>query len=743
MRTRHSLNLLAVLILIVLSACSAGPVPAPSAPPVTASAATSAQAPTSQPAPSPTAAPLPTPTRAPLPPTVVSVTPDRGEEAVLAAPVVVTFDQPMDPVTTGAAFTIEPKTPGQVKVQGNALTFSPAEPLQRGTEYRVTLAETAASTAGLKLQQPISFRFATAGYLEVTSTQPADGAADVGVDNPITVAFNRPVVPLVGVREQASLPQPLTITPTLTGTGEWINTSIYRFTAEKGLAASTTYSVTVNAGLEDTTGGVLEEAYTFGFRTADPVVIRWQPENSINVGIERPISVTFSMPMDRTSTEAAFSLQDEAGKPVAGIFNWNKEDTELGFKPAQLLKFDAKYEAEVGLTAQAASGQGSLRDNRRQRYPFLTVPLPSVKRTYPAQGDKNVAPEGSVRFEFAGPMAPGSFGKETITILPKPTQVYTYYNEGENYLYLDFNRLPDTDYSVTLSGKAADPYGNTLGEDYTLRFRTRGYDPILQLNNQTLVGTYNAYTSTQAVVLYRNLPEVRFDLYSVTPDEFLTLTGREFWQKWENYRPKEENRIREWSRASTAARNRVGYMREPLLTEDEKQLPSGVYYLEIDGNLPNGQRPPRQLLVRSDLNVTLKASTAEALAWVTDLKTGQPVNGAQVRFADNGGNDVKVLTGADGIAKAKLTAPRQTWDPLLAVATTGTGGFGVASSQWQDGISPWDFGAMGASEPDPYIGYVYTDRPIYRPDQTVYWKAIFRRDNDAQFALPRPASRSP
>ena len=741
MHTRYSLNLLAVLVLVILSACSAGPSPTSSSSPVTAPtqapASQPAVPPTSQPVP-PTAAPLPTPTRAPLPPTVVSVTPDRGEEAILAAPVVVTFDQPMDPATTGAAFAIEPKTAGQVKVQGNALSFTPAKPFKRGTEYRVTLAESAASTAGLRLQQPISFKFATAGFLEVTNTQPADGAENVSVDSTITVAFNRPVVPLVGTRDLASLPQPLTITPTLTGTGEWINTSIYRFTPAQGLAASTVYTVTVEASLEDTTGGILEKPYTFGFSTSDPTVVRWQPENSTSVRIEQPISVTFSMPMDRASTEAAFSLVDEAKKPVAGSFNWNKDGTELGFKPTQLLKFGAKYEAGVELTARSANGQGTLRDNRRQQFPFLTVPLPSVKRTDPAQGLKSVDPSGGVRFEFAGPMAPGSFGKEAITVLPKPTQVYTYYNESENYLYLDFYKAPDTDYSVTLAGKVADPYGNTLGEDYVLRFRTRGLDPILQLNNQTLVGTYNAYTGTQAVVLYRNLPEVRFDLFSVTPDEFLTLTGGEFWQKWENFQPKQENRIRAWTRPGKAARNRVGYMREPLLTADEKPLPAGVYYLETDGDLPRGERPPRQLLVRSDLNVTLKASTDEALAWVTDLKTGQPVSGAQVRFADNGANDVKAVTGADGIAKVKLTSPRRTWEPLVAFATTEAGGFGVASTSWQDGISPWDFGTQGAAEADPYIGYVYTDRPIYRPDQTVYWKAIFRRDNDAQFALPAP-----
>ena len=165
MRTRRFLNLLAVLVLVILSACSARPSPTPSSSPTTAPTLAPVQAPaskpvvptTSQPA-APTATPLPTPTRAPLPPTVVSVTPDRGEEAALAAPVVVTFDQPMDPATTRAAFAIEPKVKGEVKVQGNALTFSPAESLQRKTAYRVTLAESATSAAGLPLQQPVCFQ---------------------------------------------------------------------------------------------------------------------------------------------------------------------------------------------------------------------------------------------------------------------------------------------------------------------------------------------------------------------------------------------------------------------------------------------------------------------------------------------------------------------------------------------------------------------------------------------------------
>ncbi len=659
---------------------------------------------------------------------------------MVAAPVVVTFDQPMDPVSTRAAFSIEPAVKGEVQVKGNQLTFTPIERLERDRTYRISLAATAASASGLRLQQPVSFKFKTVGYLQVTSSQPADGTLDVSVDTPIVIAFNRPVVPLtpVGAPSRTDLDSLLVITPTLEGKGEWVNTSIYRFTPLVGLAAATTYTVTVKAGLEDTTGGVLEAPYTFSFRTAEPVVLRWSPENLRNVRVERPISVTFSMSMDPASTEAAFSLAEEGGERVDGTFTWSADGTELGFKPGRVLKFGARYTATVATSAQARTGGGTLRDTPARTITIQTVSLPRVTRTEPTDGARSFPPDSGVRFIFAGPMNPATFVSGTITILPKPTQVYTYYSDYEYQLYLDFPKLPATTYTVTLSGAVADPYGNTLGRDVVLRFRTGDLDPFLQLNNQDQVGTYSAYTETQAVVVYRNTPEVRFDLYRVTTDEFVAVAGYEYWRAWESYRPAASARVRTWSVRTTAARNTTGFLREPLVEADGSALTPGIYWLEVSGALPRGQRPPRQLIIRTDLNVTLKASSDEALAWVTDLMTGRPVAGATVRFSDNARNDLIATTDRDGIATVRLAAPRQPWEPLVALATTDEGGFGVASTNWQQGINPWDFNLPGGAQVTPYVGYAYTDRPIYRPGQTVYWKAIIRRDNDAIYTLPAP-----
>ncbi|NIN63183.1 MAG: hypothetical protein GTO63_00390, partial [Anaerolineae bacterium] len=36
----------------------------------------------------------------------------------------------------------------------------------------------------------------------------------------------------------------------------------------------------------------------------------------------------------------------------------------------------------------------------------------------------------------------------------------------------------------------------------------------------------------------------------------------------------------------------------------------------------------------------------------------------------------------------------------------------------------------------PFSAYFFTDRAIYRPGQTVYFKGVLREDDDAHYSLP-------
>ena len=54
----------------------------------------------------------PTPTPVPLAPQVIQVSPERGEELQVNAPIQLVFDQPMDKTSVEEAFSIEPRVSG-------------------------------------------------------------------------------------------------------------------------------------------------------------------------------------------------------------------------------------------------------------------------------------------------------------------------------------------------------------------------------------------------------------------------------------------------------------------------------------------------------------------------------------------------------------------------------------------------------------------------------------------------------
>src|SRR5204863_136497 len=98
---------------------------------------------------------------------------------------------------------------------------------------------------GLSLEGPYRFKIQTLHGLSVADVAPANGAIDIGTDAKIVVSFSRPVI-VIGDESKLS---PLNISPTVEGSGQWINTSIYVFTPSAPLATDTDYSVSTTPRL--------------------------------------------------------------------------------------------------------------------------------------------------------------------------------------------------------------------------------------------------------------------------------------------------------------------------------------------------------------------------------------------------------------------------------------------------------------------------------------------------------------
>jgi murein DD-endopeptidase MepM/ murein hydrolase activator NlpD len=87
-----------------------------------------------------------------------------------------------------------------------------------------------------------------------------------------------------------------------------------------------------------------------------PMVVRFRPRNGwVDVSRFAAVSVRFSRPMDRGSTEAAFHVA-VGGRPIVGTVRWAEGDTVLVLTPASALPYGARIALSVDAGARARNG---------------------------------------------------------------------------------------------------------------------------------------------------------------------------------------------------------------------------------------------------------------------------------------------------------------------------------------------------------------------------------------------------
>ncbi|HDQ71493.1 MAG TPA: alpha-2-macroglobulin [Chloroflexi bacterium] len=683
-------------------------------------------------------APSPTPTVPPytpapagsVPVNVIQRAPDRGEELSLDGVIELVFDRPMDRASVERAFKVNPTLQGNVEwADARTLRFRPARDLARAAEYYVTVEAEARAGDGESLDGAYRFKFRTVGYLEVSQVVPAPGSEDVETTGDVTVMFNRPVVPLMAVSDPdyAGLPQPLTFDPSIAGSGEWLNTSIYVFRPAETLAGGTRYTARVEAGLTDTTGGLLEADYEWTFTTQPPQITWISPQEGADlVGVDTSVQMTFNMPVDCDSAREAFSLQDDGRTTIAGDLAC--DGASVVFTPTERLPFDTAFTARVDAGVRSQGGGRGMREP--YEWPFRTVPLPRIVDTRPADGEEEAPPRTSFDIIFNAPIDPA-------TVLPNlemtppisPARVYTYFNRWDQTFVLGFGAQPSTDYEVRIGPDIADPYGNETGQSMTVRFRTAPLDPAAWLLVPGQMGTYDANQPAQIVAGYLNTPRLTFQLHRLEIQDFLTAR-----YDWWDYEPPGDP-LREWSTPVESPLNRREHVLVDLV-EGGGQLEPGVYLLGLRAEGVEYERwRHRNLLIVSAHNLTVKTSQGEALVWATDLAEGRPLADLQLALLDEAGDAREEATSnADGVARFVLSEREWHGDGIFYSAEPFV--LGGVGWEWSAGISPWDFGLQEAGYQPDYRAHIYTDRPIYRPGQTVYFRGVVRVEDDARYDLP-------
>ena len=577
---------------------------------------------------------------------------------------------------------------------------------------------------------------ATSGDLYVMQVIPADGSTEIEADATILVTFSQPVVPLTAVSDPATadLPDPLRIEPAVEGSGEWLNTSTYSFEPSAPLAGGSVYRATVAAGLTDVAGHVLAEDFVWSFSTIRPKVLWIDPSrDETGVRVDTAIRITFNMPIaaesvtDRLTVRTASLFGELFSKDLDGVVD--VDGSVLTFTPDEPLEFDRKYvvELEAGVTASA----GGLGTADATRWQFRTVPLPRIVRTDPADGEDDAYPYTSFVIYFNTAIDPDTV-MENITIEPEPepAELDGWFRSWNNAYVIQFGAQPSSEYTIHIGPHIADPFGNETGQSLTVRFETSALAPTAWLHVPGRTSTISTYEPSVLVVGHRNTDQLDLRLWKIDLAEYF-----EAMDDWYDYDP-HGRPDRSWSVAVDAPLNEPAYA--PIdLVDGGGSLEPGLYVIELEAR---GVRwdpwDDRHLLVCSAVNLTLKTSESETLAWATDLGTGDPVGGLILWGYDDDGESIGAsITGSDGVA-VLADVGSTGWRGLTVV---GRDPFVLASESWDDGISTWNLGLPSETPPDARA-YVDTDRPIYRPNQTVYFRGVVRAESDAAYELLQDVS---
>ncbi len=666
-------------------------------------------------------------------PVVVDRAPGRGEELHLDGVLELVFDRAMDRSSVQEALSLVPAVAGTFSwPDERTIRFAPASGWPRDTAFLVTLGTLAADTEGVHLSGIYSYAFRTVGYLVVTQIIPAPGTENVAADASITVLFNRPVVPLLAVSDPAAarLPEPVSLVPATEGKGEWLNTSIYVFKPSRPLRGGTTYSVRVQAGLTDTTGGILLEDALSTFSTEVPGIAQVDPSAGEKlVPVDTKVQVRFNMPVAQESVRRAFTLRragvlyELLGLHIDGTLEI--AGATATFTPSARLEFGTEYIVSVapGVTSDAG-GTGMPAGVESH---FTTVPLPRIVGTNPQDGDSAASPYTSFSIEFNAPVLVESV-VANLQIEPAvvQTQTSTYFHEWNNTFVISFDARPSTSYVVRIGPDIRDRYGNLVGQPMTVRFRTRPLDPAAWLALPDRTSTCDSSQDARVLVAHRNTDRLDLALYRLTLDDYFQAQA-----DWYSYTPPSDGRVRRWSVNVEAKENELGYTTLDLV-RGGGPLEPGIYWLDLDAEgLTHSPWAESRILVSSAVNLTQKTDEKETLVWATDLATGSPVAFLRLLAYDAQGHPIADVT-TDGNGLARF--PRGSSSGITVV---GDSPFTLGDPFWSDGITAWEFGLESGYTED-WRAHIDTDRPIYRPGQVVHFRGIVRVEDDARYQLPEP-----
>lgn len=570
----------------------------------------------------------------------------------------------------------------------------------------------------------------------------------------IQVLFSQPVVPLAKLGEETDQSDVFTIDPPMNGVFRWFGTSMLSFECKDEIPPQTEYTVTVNPNLKSINGESLKGKNTFKFHSEELKPIFLRPAyKSVQEGefIDRS-----SVPPELANSIALFFNYNVQADYIKDFIKITAAGRSYKFKVEQLydyavlLTLDSKdafpYNSTVtvNLLEGASSQEGFLKTSQARSLSFNIGPSFSFIQSYTDNWASyyykdfvcltftRALKAGQEDAILAGLTISEKSKGESVAVSKENIVV-----EGSSLVIHDLKLTKNKYYTVQYKGDLYDIYGKKISGTITTEFKYEAHEQSYARFHDSGFNILEAAYAPKIAFKYMNVNKGEYSLRPVI----------------EGVRYENPEKVVSETVTSKASMKDVPVIQTVSLEPALKKTPEGyrgAAYFEAKFNVNRYQywnnRTVRedvtnsQVIQVTDLGMTIRFDYDHALVLVSKLSTGKPVKNATVNFYESterysyspklwqkGRVIATAKTDSKGLAVVNFKSPLKTTDGIFAEACTEYDSVYCSPNN----TSMWNTDSYRDSIDAPitvdYKTFMFSDRYLYKPGETVTFKGIDRK----------------
>ena len=550
----------------------------------------------------------------------------------------------------------------------------------------------------------------------------------------LDIIFNKPI----GKSEQGEIlgRDPAVINPPVNGSWTWKTPNVLSFQASYRFNMATDYTITLKPENFLKTGESLDGKTVFEIRTdkfkVEQATVEEDPVPDQKNTVTLAGTIDFNYTVDPTVAARKISLTElpsekggeEKQIPVRLVTDyWN---TTIKWQSDPIEKSAEERELRLVIVGDLTPAEGNvaLGEDYVEKIMLGSKDKLAVRSAEP----KSEYPRSSLALGFSSSVSP-DIASDYISVEPKVN--YSVKRVG-NDLILTGDFVPGSKYQLTIAKGLPALDDAVLREEYKKEIQFSDLAPKLEFESP---GMFLDSKSTQAVVLKSiNMDSVELTIdrvflnnifflfqsygYSVWRDEFYQGTVSDFMggRVAEELDYKIDNKKNQ--EVST-----VLDLKKYIQTDEP-----GLYQV---GVLPSGDyQGVQKWVLITDIGIVAKKGKDDFLVWASSFSSLDPVAGADVRIISSqnqlmarGKTDAKGIFRAEGLTQKFIDNK-----PYMVTVQKGSDFSFLLLDNMQIDTAGLDVGGAVPSTLG-YTGYVYGERDIYRPGETVEGVAIVRDSN--------------